>query len=137
MTKLQEIEGILENTPYREGNQIQNYAKIILKWHDWEVVNILQEHGLKFEEAKHVVSKQPEGEIIKGRVWSGHVHDCKEMHPYYLIPEGGGDGIFFCDVLKKFVEKHVHISIREMEEKKHTENCTCRECMEAKYGEVF
>jgi len=51
--------------------------------------------------------------IVKGKVWSGYIGECKQDKrcPCYIIRKPQGDGVFLCDILKKFARKEVIILI--------------------------
>lgn len=52
---------------------------------------------------------------VKGKVWTGFIGECKDRCPCYIIPKAGEDGVFICDVLRKFFRKKVTITIKEKE----------------------
>lgn len=57
---------------------------------------------------------------VTGIIWNGFVEECKCRMPFYIINEKEfinkefGDGVFLCDILKKFVNKNVSIEIKEI-----------------------
>jgi len=53
---------------------------------------------------------------ISGRAWTGFIGECKTLDicPYYLIHDKDDNGIFICELLKKFMGKDVKITIEEI-----------------------
>ncbi len=49
---------------------------------------------------------------IKGVIYGGFKGECGKRNPWYIIPKPGEDGIFICDILKKYVRKKVEITIK-------------------------
>lgn len=50
---------------------------------------------------------------IKGKLWLGFKGECKSKIPCYLIKRKGEDGIFLCDILSKYVNKQIKITVEE------------------------
>ncbi len=48
---------------------------------------------------------------VTGVVWMGYIGEYKKP-PIYIIPEPEADGIFIDDILRKFLRKKVHITIK-------------------------
>lgn len=48
---------------------------------------------------------------IKGKVWCGFKNECKDKTPCYIIPKPFEDGVFLCDILKKYAGKIVSVVI--------------------------
>ena len=66
-----------------------------------------------------LISEKLKGEMVKGRVWSGFIGECKgdKRTPCYIIPEPDEEGIFLCDILKKYAKQEVVITIDHIADK--------------------
>jgi len=57
-------------------------------------------------------------ESLIGIVWTGWGNECKSKQwntpSLYIVPKPKEDGIFLCNILKKFLGKRVCITIEEL-----------------------
>jgi len=57
-------------------------------------------------------------EVIKGQVWTGWGNECKSKQwntpSMYIVPKPQEDGIFICNILKKFAGRNVKLTIEEI-----------------------